>query len=94
MAEVRRGLSEWVGLTLVPNDKRILVGATIAGLALLTFAGSGTAAGEAPEGCRAKPYVVKIHADWCGSLACPMWWSSLWRWRFSPGCPLFRLPGS
>ena len=39
----------------------------LAGLALFVLVGSAAMAEDAPEGCSGKPYVVKIHADWCGS---------------------------
>lgn len=41
--------------------------ATLVGLALFVLVGSAAMAEDAPEGCSGKPYVVKIHADWCGS---------------------------
>lgn len=45
----------------------ILGRATLVGLALFVLVGSAAMAEDAPEGCSGKPYVVKIHADWCGS---------------------------
>jgi thiol-disulfide isomerase/thioredoxin len=41
--------------------------ATLVGLALFVLAGSAAMSEDAPEGCSGKPYVVKIHADWCGN---------------------------
>ena len=40
---------------------------TLMGLALLFLVGSAATAEDAPRVCSEKPYVVKIHADWCGS---------------------------
>jgi thiol-disulfide isomerase/thioredoxin len=39
----------------------------LVGLALFVLVGSAAMAEDAPEACSGKPYVVKIHADWCGS---------------------------
>jgi thiol-disulfide isomerase/thioredoxin len=36
-------------------------------VALLILVASPAAAKDAPDECIAKPYVVKIHADWCGT---------------------------
>ena len=44
----------------------ILGGATLWALALLLL-DSTALANDAADECGAKPYVVKIHADWCGS---------------------------
>jgi thiol-disulfide isomerase/thioredoxin len=45
----------------------ILGRAILVGLVLLVLFGSAATADDALEGCNGKPYVVKIHADWCGS---------------------------
>lgn len=46
----------------------ILGRAILVGLVLLVLFGSAAAtADDALEGCNGKPYVVKIHADWCWS---------------------------
>ncbi len=52
---------------MLSNAIRILGGATAVALALLILEISTATAKDAPETCGAKPYVVKIHADWCGS---------------------------
>jgi thiol-disulfide isomerase/thioredoxin len=52
---------------MASNPIRVLAGATRVALALLILGGSTAPAKDAPEVCSAKPYVVKIHADWCGS---------------------------
>ena len=45
----------------------ILGRATLVGLALFVLVGSAAMSEDATEGCSGKPYVVKIHADWCGT---------------------------
>ncbi len=51
-----------------PDQKiRIVGGATLAALALLSLSDVDAVAKDRPEACLTKPYVVKIHADWCRS---------------------------
>jgi len=52
---------------MASNTIRHLVGAIAVALGLFILAGSTATAKDAPERCSTKPYVVKIHADWCGS---------------------------
>ena len=46
---------------------RLPSGLGLMGLALAVFIGSTATAKDAPGACVSKPYVVKIHADWCAS---------------------------
>ena len=46
---------------------RLPSGFCLVGLVLIVSIGSAATAKDAPEACSSKPYVVKIHADWCGS---------------------------
>ena len=59
--------TEGMEFRMTSNATRILAGAHFAALALFILVGSTATAKDAPETCSAKPYVVKIHADWCGS---------------------------
>ena len=52
---------------MASNAIRILAGAAFVALALSIVVGPTATAKDAPELCSAKPLVVKIHADWCGS---------------------------
>jgi thiol-disulfide isomerase/thioredoxin len=49
------------------GSTRTLVGGVIGLLAALVFGGFAASAKDGPVECTSKPYVVKIHADWCGS---------------------------
>ncbi len=68
---MRRGTIQEMGLLMARRAIRIPIdfrrGMGLVGLALIVSVGSTAAAKNAPKACTSKPYVVKIHADWCAS---------------------------
>ena len=60
---------------MASNTTRVLAGALFVALALFVLVGATATAEDAPEKSSARPYVVMIHADWCGSCKAlaPVW---------------------
>jgi thiol-disulfide isomerase/thioredoxin len=62
-----RGTILETGLHVAQKAIGLLSRVGLVGLALIVSIASAATADDAPEACSSKPYVVKIHADWCGS---------------------------
>ena len=62
-----RGTIQEMGLLMAKKAIRLPSGLGLMGLALAVFISSTATAKDAPGACVSKPYVVKIHADWCGT---------------------------
>jgi len=56
-----------MGIRMASSATRILAGSIVVALALIVFVGATATAQDESEASSAKPYVVMIHADWCGS---------------------------
>ena len=52
---------------MTPKSIRIARAAGLAVLGISLLAGASASAKDGPKACSEKPYVVKIHADWCRS---------------------------